>query len=408
MATVPLIIARLEAVKGLHDNTPPQQLPHVLAAQHAALMESLKELRLRNTSRTSSTNKADLLSAVLAARFSATQQASLIDEITKHGVGQQRTAMQDYRSFVHYFTEQEWLELEDNSLTMDYKRVIIMKRLFLLGCRCPSEKSSKEAVAMLIILSGESKSASNSKFQVFKHFKNDFKSYVKTRTAQADESTCPLLDALPSVPELLKRTHEKLYASAYEGQGEPIPCRVDISSIIEMAASFACRAGWRVYQQQQQEQLPQNTQMMEMMQLMFKTCMQNQTRTGSDEIPIRFMNKSAKALPGMSGIEASEGAAQSSQRAAIADAGLDPTQEKPAAGASSVVSMLALLDKREEKKKQSKKRAADADRGTVLARSNCPSLRETTRAQTYTRTHTHTHFTTAAWHAIVHARTPSP
>ena len=59
-----------------------------------------------------------------------------------------RRSMQDFSAIADYFTASEWAVLDDPELGMCIKRDVILQRATNLGCRCPTEGSTKYMSSM--------------------------------------------------------------------------------------------------------------------------------------------------------------------------------------------------------------------------------------------------------------------
>ena len=150
-----------------------------------------------------------------------------------------RRLLQNFEAFIDYFTEREWAILLNPSIGGMVKLEMIFKRLCSLGCRLPSENTSKGMTSLHLILTETveklNRMASGVKKTQLEANKKDFKTMSEKMPQLA-----ATID-LPANPAEFRMNSEAMYECAYPDGDDPVPCKISRTKLIEELATYRCR-----------------------------------------------------------------------------------------------------------------------------------------------------------------------
>lgn len=210
----------------------------ISTAQKKALLEMIGHTKLTLQ------QQADVLTRVGNAGFADSDRDELLAAITAHAsqkVGATRLAMQNYTSFQRYLTDAEWKILSNDAATRECKEAVVISRLLKLGCRNPSESTSKLASSFLLVHTGH---GAETQPQVKLAFMQSYKSSFKKQARQAAQPKEWIL-TLPPDPEMMRLQHHTQMQDAFtDTDAAPVaPSQQILDEVMVMDRSFSCRAG---------------------------------------------------------------------------------------------------------------------------------------------------------------------
>lgn len=152
-----------------------------------------------------------------------------------------RRDMQDYESFLDFFSINEWKTMGDDAVSMQAKRSVVMQRLLALGLRCPKEATTKLANSLVVFIGSDNPSdvGEGAMRDYLTSFKAGFK---KAAAAMPDPPT--YLAVLPASPAQLLSDAPMLYKMAYGAEDDgPSRCLINANKLRELDATVRCRGG---------------------------------------------------------------------------------------------------------------------------------------------------------------------
>ena len=152
-----------------------------------------------------------------------------------------RRHLQNYKSFLEYFEEQEWNQLFDSTCNAQSKLALLLQKMLSLGGRTLDEHSSKlgSSAYLLVTETPEKLRAMPAGYKkaIHNQFKRDFKTMAfKTGIALTH------ITELPPNPSTLLQEHPAIYKQAF-GDGSPVPCKLALDQLVLIEASYGCRGG---------------------------------------------------------------------------------------------------------------------------------------------------------------------
>ncbi len=174
-------------------------------------------------------------SAILTALTSSSQSSVL-------PAGKRRRMQQDYRNIVHYGSAAMWEELASDVQSSD-KLASILHLALRLGCRCPSEHTTKLLCSFWLLMSepeeGLLRMAPDQKKVMLLHVKHTFQGFLK---AVADPPHFILV--LPQ-PLIFLRDYASMYQAAFIDGQVPAPASMDLHRLAALDLSYSCRGGMK-------------------------------------------------------------------------------------------------------------------------------------------------------------------
>jgi hypothetical protein len=179
--------------------------------------------------------KPEHCSAILTALTSSSQSSVL-------PAGKRRRMQQDYRNIVHYGSAAMWEELASDVQSSD-KLASILHLALRLGCRCPSEHTTKLLCSFWLLMSepkeGLLRMAPDQKKVMLLHVKHTFQGLLK---AVADPPHFILV--LPQ-PLIFLRDYASMYQAAFIDGQVPAPALIDLHRLAALDLSYSCRGGMK-------------------------------------------------------------------------------------------------------------------------------------------------------------------
>ena len=148
-----------------------------------------------------------------------------------------RRSLQEFRSFMDFFSKEEWKGMTGASLNVIRRKV--MQRLIRLGARCLNERTLKLASSFcLVVHLGDAANTMENLKSELVTFKRDF----KTMADAADPPVEYILE-LPESPAMLLVLHELTYNAAYGADPThgPVSCQIDASNVRAFDNAVRCR-----------------------------------------------------------------------------------------------------------------------------------------------------------------------
>ena len=209
------------------------------SVHRSALVAMLKPM----LSGLSDTNKADLTTMVNGIGWAGDDGQSicklLLRDVTLSSSRKNRRPMQDFRSFLAFFTEVQWEAFDNQDVSMDLKETEIIATLVAGGCRCASEKTKVLAAEFWAKVSAQPDAPPCDHKALKKRLGEDLKAAGKRAGPPS-----VYLEVLPPSPSELKASHQELYDAMFPNSA-PVPCRANQVALLTRVASTNCRGGGR-------------------------------------------------------------------------------------------------------------------------------------------------------------------
>ena len=155
--------------------------------------------------------------------------------------GKRRRALQDYKAFVHYFSESMWESLNDTAISPDAKLTCMLQFLVRLGLRLPTEHTVRLMASLWMMVSNRSLDTIDtiSRTMNFKHVKSTF----DTLRLKCPDPVSWVV-SLPMKPVELLRDFPSVYSVAFTGTVSPaaVP-KINIDVLHAFDLSYSCRGG---------------------------------------------------------------------------------------------------------------------------------------------------------------------
>ena len=211
------------------------------AFSNASRIQAQAFVSVAKTASLSAQEGADLSSLASDVGFAGADLAAILESLAPRSVEKKqkkRRDMQDYEAMVNYFTEPEWSALQDSGASFMDIRQIIFQRAFDLGARCPNEGTKRMMTCMLLMLTQDMKFPirHDTKTSTLESVRSAWAVFVRRSTAPS-----VYIDKLPSSPRVFEREHAALHAVAYGHGATPIPCRLNVALLENLAQTFMCR-----------------------------------------------------------------------------------------------------------------------------------------------------------------------
>lgn len=210
------------------------------SVHRSALVAMLKPM----LSGLSDTNKADLTTMVNGIGWAGDDGQSicklLLRDVTLSSSRVNRRPMQDFRSFLAFFTEDQWKTFLSQDVSMDMKETEIIATLVAGGCRCASEKTKVLAAEFWAKVSAQPGAPPEADLRALKKRLGDDLKAAGKRAGPP----CVYLEVLSSAPSELKASHQELYDAMFPNSA-PVPCKANQVALLTRVASKNCRGGGR-------------------------------------------------------------------------------------------------------------------------------------------------------------------
>eukprot|EP00929_Paragymnodinium_shiwhaense_P067963 TRINITY_DN34158_c0_g1_i1.p1 TRINITY_DN34158_c0_g1~~TRINITY_DN34158_c0_g1_i1.p1 ORF type:complete len:586 (-),score=129.69 TRINITY_DN34158_c0_g1_i1:123-1823(-) len=224
----------------LEDCTDERFRPSLSAAQKEATQELL-----RRCGSFDAEQRADILATISRIAWHCDDGIELAKAVSKESSAQPvaarlREPMQNYSAFSSYFTAVGWELLRSPAASYAAKLELVICRLARLGCRNPTEPTSKLCSALLLLVSKSWEEVlamtPDSKQATMQSFKNEFKRQVRFLAAPR-----LYIKTLPTSTETFLSEYPDFFAAAFDEKQLPVACQVDWQKLQQIDMSFCCR-----------------------------------------------------------------------------------------------------------------------------------------------------------------------